>query len=86
MALANGFKRSMQRSGWLMSTTDIYYPDVGDSVADSAAFMLGVHKAATGNHVPIRVAMPPSVCPDPLASFIYKPFNSKEYAVSLARY
>jgi hypothetical protein len=86
MALANGFKRSMQRSGWLMSSTDIYYPDVGNSVADSAAFLLGVHKAATGNHKPIRVAMPPSVCPDSLASFIYKPFNSKEYVISLARH
>ena len=35
-----------------MSSTDIYYPGVGDSMADSAAFLLGVHKAATGNHTP----------------------------------
>ena len=86
MALANSFKKSLQRSGWLMSSTDIYYPDVGDTIADSAAFMLGIHKAATGNHTPIRVAMPPIVHPDPLASFVYKPFNSKEYAISLARH
>ena len=48
--------------------------------------MLGVHKAATGNHLPIKVAIPPVVTPEPLASYVYSPFNKREFAVSLARY
>ena len=35
---------------------------------------------------PLRVVMPPATTPDPLASFVYKPFNVREYAISLARH
>ena len=42
MALANGFVRSTSRTGWIVSTTSVYFPDMGDSVADSSTFLVGV--------------------------------------------
>jgi hypothetical protein len=68
-----------------MASTDIYYPDMGDSVADTGIFLVGFHKASTKDHTKLNIAMPSVIRPQPLASFVYKPFNSKEYSVSLAR-
>ena len=53
-------------------------------MADSGTFLVGFHRAATSNHAKLNIAMPPVIRPEPLASFVYKPFNSKECAVSLA--
>ena len=64
----------------------MYYPYVGDSMADHGTFLVGFHKAATSFHAKLNIAMPPVIRPEPLASFMHKPFNSKEYAVSLARH
>ena len=68
-ALAQNFQRSIKRAGWIVSSTSIYYPDLGDSVADKGLFFVGIHKGATNDHAPIRIAMPPLVRPQPLASF-----------------
>ena len=64
----------------------MYYPYVGDSMADHGTFLVGFHKAATSFHAKLNIAMPPVIRAEPLASFMYKPFNSKDYAVSLARH
>ena len=84
LVLAAGFRRAIQRTGWVVSVTDIYYPDMGDAVADSGMFFLGIHKGASENKSPINVTFPPASQPKSLASFVYAPFNKREHAVSLS--
>ena len=86
MKLALGFRRAIQRTGWILSTLDAYFPDIGDSIADSATFFVGVHKGSTSNHLQIRVPFPPPKEPQALASFVYPPFNKREHAVSFSRF
>ena len=82
--LAFGFRRAVQRTGWVMSTTDVYYPHMGDTVADSGTFFIGIHKGASADQSPIQVTFPPAAQPMSLASFIYAPFNTREHAISLS--
>ena len=85
MALAKSFRRSTGRAGWLISSTDVYFPQFGDSLAEGSTVYVGVHRGCTANHDNIRIAFPPPTVPKPLASFLYTPFNNKTHAVSLAR-
>ena len=86
MGLAKLFRRSTSRTGWIISSTTIYFPDFGDSIADNTTVYVGIHKGCTSNHTAINVAFPPQIAPQPLASFLYEPFNVKPHAVSLSRY
>ena len=43
MAMVRSFRKSIERTGWHVTTTDIYYPDVGGSLADSGTFLVGFH-------------------------------------------
>ena len=61
--LVTSFKRTLQKSGSRISVTNAYYPDLGDSVADSGTFILGVHKSATSNHAAIKGGDAPSYNP-----------------------
>ena len=85
-SLVNGFRRANSRVGWIFSSTDVYYPDYGDSVADSGTVLLGVHRGATANHLPLMLPTPPRTHVPPLESFLHKPFHDRTYAVCLSRH
>ena len=84
MTLAAGFCHAIQRTGWVVSTTDVYYPGMVDTVADSGMFFLGIHKGASEDQSPINVTFPSASQPKSLASCVYAPFNKREHAVSLS--
>ena len=84
MTLACGLRRKIQRTGWVISTNDVYYLDLGYTVADSGTFLIGIHKGSTAFHNPFRVVFPPITKPKPLDSFLYAPFNRREYAASVS--
>ena len=84
LILADGFRRAAEREGWTLTSTEAYYPDMGDSVADSGTFFVGNHRGATSIREPIRVVPPPASQPHSLVSFLYAPFNSREHAVCLS--
>ena len=44
MTLACGLRQKIQRTGWIISTNDVYYPDLGYTVADSGTLLIGIHK------------------------------------------
>ena len=86
MTLAYGLRCVIQQPGWILSTNDVYYPDIGDTVVDSGTFFISIHKGSTVFNAPVRVVLPTIKKPKPLASFIYAPFNRREYAVSVSRH
>ena len=55
-------------------------------VANSGTFFIGIHKGSTAVNATVPVVLPPTTKPKPLASFIYSPFNRREYDVSVSRH
>ena len=86
MTLACGPRRAIQPTGWIISTSDVYYPDIKDKVSDSGTFFIGINKGRTASHAPVCVVFPTITKPKPLDLFIFAPFNKREYAVSVYRH
>ena len=64
----------------------MYYPDLGDTVANSGTFFIVIHKVSTEFHAPFRVVFPPITKSNPLASFNDSSFNRQGYSVSVSRH
>ena len=62
----------------------IYFPDYGDSVTGECRIIIGVHQTVSTQTEALELITPPKLKPDPLASFMWKPFNKRDYAVSYA--
>ena len=83
MTLACGLCRAIQQTGWILSTNDVYYLYLGDTVVDSGTFFIVIHKGSAVSHAPVRVFFSPITKTKPLDSFIYATFNKWEYSVSV---
>eukprot|EP00956_Cyclotella_meneghiniana_P037713 scaffold143282_cov76-Cyclotella_meneghiniana.AAC.4 len=79
------FQTALSQLGWILSSTQAYYPDFGDSVADSTQFVIGVHSLSDSVVEPLQVPVPPPSCPAPIGAYVWVPFNSREYAISYAK-
>ena len=79
------FCNTLSDSDWVISSTDLYFPDYGDSVAGSARLLIGVHRLSTDSVAPVHLPTPPRTRPPPLGSFVWSPFNTRLYAVSYAK-
>ena len=55
------FKNSLKHGGWILSDHNIYYPNFGDSIADSAMFIMGVQRTCSQYNIPIICPIPPAV-------------------------
>ena len=66
LILADGFRRAAEREGWTLTSTEAYYPDMGDSVTDSGTFFIGNHRGATSDREPIRAVPPQRRSQNPL--------------------
>jgi len=69
-----------------MNDNSIDYAAFGDSVCDSALFIIGVNRSSTAIHQAITVPHPPAQSPQVLAEFLYAPFNRQELSVSPSRH
>jgi hypothetical protein len=78
------FSQALQRSGWVISDTALYFPDFGDSVAGSSRVIIGVHSDTDSSVEPCPIPTPPSTSPAPLSTYIWAPFNTITYAISRA--
>ena len=70
------FKATLQRARWLVSTTIVAYPTLGNSV-DSVwcNVITAVHTSTMPDVRAIRLILPPQVAPRPLGAYIWEPFN-----------
>jgi hypothetical protein len=79
------FSTNLKSKGWIISSMDVHYLDLGDTVAGRCRIITAVHSSCASTVEPLQLKRPPSVPPCPLGKFIWEPFNRKEYAISLAR-
>ena len=79
------FSSNLKSNGWVLSSTDVFYPDLGDTIAGSCRLIIAIHSSCTSTVNPLLLKRPPLVPTRPLGEFIWEPFNRPEHAISLAR-
>jgi hypothetical protein len=78
------FSTNLKSKGWIISSMDVHYPDLGDTVAGRCCIITAVHPSCASTIEPLQLKRPPLVPPRPLGEFIWEPFNREEYAILLA--
>eukprot|EP00956_Cyclotella_meneghiniana_P020963 scaffold37640_cov83-Cyclotella_meneghiniana.AAC.2 len=68
--------------GWVTSDTVARFPTFGDSVDSSARVIIGVHSLTMSNVAPARLPTPPVTRAPPIATYVWNPFNIRQYAIS----
>ncbi len=78
------FSTNLKSKGWIISSMDVHYPDLGDNVAGRCRIITAVHSSCASTVEPLQLKRPPLVPPRPLGKFIWEPFDRKEHAILLA--
>jgi hypothetical protein len=78
------FSLNLKSTGWVLSSTDVFYPDLGDTIAGSCCLIIAIHSSCTSTVNPLLLKRPPSVPTRPIGKFIWELFNRPEHAISLA--
>jgi hypothetical protein len=78
------FSTNLKLKGWILSSTDVHYPDLGNTIAGGCSIITAVHSSCASTVEPLQLKRPPLVPPRPLGKFIWEPFNQKEHAILLA--
>ena len=68
-----------------LSSREVSYQDIGDSIADSCTIIIAIHSSCASNVEPITLKTPPSVTPRPIGAFVWEPFNRIEHSLSHGR-
>jgi hypothetical protein len=78
------FSLNLKSNGWVLSTTDVFYPDLGNTIAGSCHLIIAIHSSCASTVNLLLLKRPPSVPTHPIGEFIWEPFNRPEHAISLA--
>jgi hypothetical protein len=78
------FSTNLKSTGWIISSMDVHYPDLGNTVAGHCCIITAVHSSCASTVKPLQLKRLPLVPPHPLGKFIWEPCNRKEYAILLA--
>ncbi len=79
------FISNLKSKGWVVSSEDVSFPALGDTIAGRCCVLTAVHSSCAPAVEPLHLKRPPSIPHRPLGEFIWEPFNRKEHAISLAR-
>jgi hypothetical protein len=75
------FIRGLSSAHWKVSSRDILYTNIGDSVADSCRIIIAVYLSSAPKVEPLVLKTPPVVPPKPIASYLWEPFNWPEHSL-----
>ncbi len=81
----NTFSLNLKSNSWVLSSKDVFYPDLGDPIAGSCCLITTVHSFCTSTVNSLLLKQPPLVTPRTLGEFIWEPFICTKHAISLAR-
>jgi hypothetical protein len=77
------FQSTLKSSGWIITSTNVFYPDLGGTVAGSCRVITAVHSSSASMVDPLLLKRPPPVSLHPLGEFLWEPFNQPKHAISL---
>jgi hypothetical protein len=81
---AKTFATNLKYNVWIVSSSDVSYPDLGNSIAGSCQLILGIHLSSAANVDPLLLKHLPAIPSRPPAGFIWEPFNQPKHSVSSA--
>jgi hypothetical protein len=70
--------------GLILSSTDVYYPDLGSTIAGGCRIITAIHSSCASTVKPLQLKWPPLVPPRLLCKFMWEPFNRNEHVILLA--
>ncbi len=77
--------KKLAADGWVITDTNVLYPDYGDSVVGSCQLIDAVHSNTKLSCAALALQPPPQVPSWPLAKFVWEPFNWPKLAVSYSK-
>ncbi len=75
------FVTTLTNLGWIITTVKHFFLDVGNSITRYTSVILGIHNSTQSTVSLIRLKYPPKTTPTPIGSYLWRPFNSREYAI-----
>jgi hypothetical protein len=78
------FPTKLKCSGWILSSTDVQFLALGDTIAGSCRIITAVHSSCALSIEQMLLEHTPMVPPRPLGEFIWEPFKWNGYAILLA--
>ncbi len=81
----NTFTRGLTAANWKLSSGEVSYQDIGDSIANSCTIIIAIHSSCASNVEPITLNTLPSVTPKSIGAFVWEPFNRIKHSLSHGR-
>jgi hypothetical protein len=78
------FTSNLKSKVWIVSSEDVYFPDLGDTIDGGCRVLTAVHSSCASTTEALELKRPPPIPPRPLGEFIWEPFNCQEHAILLA--
>jgi hypothetical protein len=69
------FVLGLLAANWKVSLRNVSYTKTGDPIMDSCTVIITVHSSSASVVKLLVLKTPPAVCPMPIASYLWKPFN-----------
>jgi hypothetical protein len=82
----SAFVQRLTTTHWKVTSWVIYYPDIGNSIADSCTIITAIHTSCASTVDPIELKTPPPMPLQPIGSFLWEPFNRPKHSVCLSQY
>jgi hypothetical protein len=79
------FVWGLSTANWKVSSRDVSYTKIGNSIVDSCTVIIAVHLSSASVVEPLVLKTPPAVCPTPIASYLWEPFNRPEHSLCFGR-
>jgi hypothetical protein len=79
----SAFTQGLTAANWKVSSREVSYKDIGDSIANSCTIIIAIHSSCSSDVTPITLKTP--VTPRPIGSFIWEPFNRIKHLLSPGR-
>ncbi len=79
------FTKGLKAAHWKVTFREVFYSDIGDSVANSCSVITAVHSSCASNVDQIILKTLPRTTPRPISAFIWEPFNRPEHSLCYGR-
>ncbi len=79
------FLHRLTTTHWKVSSQDISYLKIGNSIVDSCRVIIAVHLSSALVVEPLVLKTPPAVCPKPIALYLWESFNQPEHSLCFGR-
>ncbi len=57
------FSTNLKSKDWILSSMDVHYPDLGDTIAGGCCIITAVHSPCASNVKPLQLKQPPQIPP-----------------------